>query len=145
MTTKTMATVHGKTLDVENDGHRSRENARRRKRWPPFTGKRLTFRLTLLSVYVMSGPFASPSRRMRRPEESERDLRRCQTDRARVLGKDWCTKPRGFPPQFTKTVYNHPLLERCFRLSMGVLLTIEGNFSRLRAKAAHISGHLPLD
>jgi hypothetical protein len=27
MTPKTMATVHGKTLDVENDGHRSRENA----------------------------------------------------------------------------------------------------------------------
>ncbi len=27
MTTKTMANVHVKTLDVENDGNRSRENA----------------------------------------------------------------------------------------------------------------------
>src|SRR5512135_3881232 len=89
----------------------------------------------------MNGPFGSPS--MRRPEESERDLRRCRTDLARVLGKDWCTKPRGFPPELTKTVYNHPHLSRFFRLSMGVLPNIEGNFSGLRAKPAHLSGHLP--
>src|SRR6266571_697577 len=44
------------------------------------------------------GPRAAPRRRMRRPEESERDLRRSRTDLARFLGKDWCTKPRGFPP-----------------------------------------------
>ncbi len=56
---------------------------------------------------------------------------------------DWRTKPRGFPPQFTKTVYNHPLLEQFFRLSMGVLLKIEGKCSCVRAKAAHFVGHLP--
>src|SRR5512142_1887660 len=91
----------------------------------------------------MNGPFVAPSMCMRRPEESELHQRRCRPDLARVLGKDWCKKPRGFPPAFTKTVHNHPLLERFFRLSMGVLLTIEGNCSRLRAKPAHISGHLP--
>src|SRR5512135_765214 len=56
---------------------------------------------------------------MRRPEDSELHQRRCRPDLARVLGKDWCKKPRGFPPAFTKTVHNHPLLERFFRLSMG--------------------------
>jgi hypothetical protein len=30
-----------------------------------------------------------------------------------------------------------------FRQSMGVLLNIEGNFPRLRAKLAHMVGHLP--
>src|SRR5512135_609333 len=50
MTTKTMATVHGTTLDVENDGHRSCENARRRKRWPPFTGQRSTSK-TMATVH----------------------------------------------------------------------------------------------
>ncbi len=34
--------------------------------------------------------------------------------------------------------------ERFFRLSMGVLLNIEGKCSPFRAKAAHISGHLPV-
>jgi hypothetical protein len=93
----------------------------------------------------MNALFVSPRMRMRRQEESERDLRRCRTDLARFLGKDWCKKPRGFPPEFTKTVHNHPLLERFFRLSMVVLLTIEGKCSRLRAKPAHLSGHLPDD
>jgi hypothetical protein len=52
-------------------------------------------------------------------------------------GYDWCKKPRGFSPEFTKTVHNTPLLERFFRLSMVVLLNIEGKCSCLRAKPAH--------
>jgi hypothetical protein len=48
-----------------------------------------------------------------------------------------------WPPEFTKTVHNKPLLERFFRLSMGVLLNIEGKCSPLRATPAHFSGHLP--
>src|SRR2546426_763018 len=91
----------------------------------------------------MNAPFVSPRMRMWRQEESELHKRLCRTDLARFLGKDWCKKPGGFPPEFTKTVHNNPLLERFFRLSMGVLLTIEGKCSRLRANPAHLWGHLP--
>jgi len=48
-TTNTRATIHGKTVDVEHEGTRSRENVRRRKRCPTFTGKRWTFRLPAFS------------------------------------------------------------------------------------------------
>ncbi len=82
--------------------------------------------------------------RMRRPEESERDLRRCRTDLTRVLGKDWCKKPRGFPPEFTKTVHNDPHLKRFLSSPMLVLLKIGGNCSCVRAKPAHFVGHLPV-
>ncbi|SRR6266700_1543641 len=85
LTSNTRAPVHGKTFDVENAVQRSRENV----------GRSVCQRS---AVYVMNGPFVAPRRRMRRPEESERDLRRSRTDLARFLGKDWCTKPRGFPP-----------------------------------------------
>jgi hypothetical protein len=56
---------------------------------------------------------------------------------------DWCKKPRGFPPEFTPIAHNNPLLEWFLRLSMVVLLRIGGKCSHFRAKAAHISGHLP--
>jgi hypothetical protein len=52
----------------------------------------------LAAVYVMNGPFVAPRRRMRRPEESSLNQRRYRKDLARFLGKDWCKKPRGFPP-----------------------------------------------
>ncbi len=42
-------------------------------------------------------------------------------------------------PEFTNTVHNTPLLERFFRLSMVVLLTIRANCSRFTSKSAHIS------
>ncbi len=64
---------------------------------------------------MMNVPFVSPRMRMRRQEESELHQRLYRTDLARVLGKDWCKKPRGFPPEFTKTVHNTPLLERFLR------------------------------
>ncbi len=45
--------------------------------------------------------------------------------------------------EFTKTVRGASLLERIFIRSMVVLLKIEGNCSCLRAKVAHMVGHLP--
>jgi hypothetical protein len=30
-------------------------------------------------------------------------------------GYDWCIEPGGFPPQFTKTLHNHPHLKRFLR------------------------------
>src|SRR5258707_4641623 len=45
--------------------------------------------------------------------------------------------------EFTKTVRGASLLERIFIRSMGVLLKIEGNCSCLKAKVAHMVGHLP--
>ena len=47
------------------------------------------------------------------------------------------------PSSFTKTIRNHSLVERLDPLSMVVLLKIEGNCSCLRAKVAHMVGHLP--
>src|SRR5260370_42063877 len=44
---------------------------------------------------------------------------------------------------FTKTIGNHSLVERLDPLPMVVLLKIEGNCSCLRAKVAHMVGHLP--
>jgi hypothetical protein len=49
-----------------------------------------------------------------------------------------------FPPSsFTKTIGNHSLVERLDPLPMVVLLKIEGNCSCVRAKVAHMVGHLP--
>ena len=45
--------------------------------------------------------------------------------------------------KFTKMVHGDSLLERLFIRSMVVLLKIEGNCSCLRAKVAHMVGHLP--
>jgi hypothetical protein len=45
--------------------------------------------------------------------------------------------------EFTKTGRGASLLERIFIRSMVVLLKIEGNCSCLRAKVAHMVGHLP--
>jgi hypothetical protein len=50
-----------------------------------------------------------------------------------------------FPPSsFTKTICNHSLVERLDPLPIVVLLKIEGNRSCLRAKVAHMLGHLPI-
>ena len=45
--------------------------------------------------------------------------------------------------KFTTTEYTHALLERLFSLSMVALLTLRVKRSCLRAKSAHIPGHLP--
>jgi hypothetical protein len=45
--------------------------------------------------------------------------------------------------EFTKMVRDSPHLERLISRSMAMLLKIEGNCSRLRAKPAHMMGHLP--
>lgn len=89
MTTKTLSTVHVKTLDV-------------------------TF-WHCSAFSVMNVAFVSPIMRMRRQEESSLNQRLCRTDLARFLGKDWCKKPTSFPPEFTIIAHNHPLLERFLR------------------------------
>jgi hypothetical protein len=45
--------------------------------------------------------------------------------------------------EFTKTMHNHPHLERLVSRSIAVLLMIEGKCSLRRAKPAHFVGHLP--
>jgi hypothetical protein len=52
--------------------------------------------------------------------------------------------PQIMSTEFTKTVRGASLLERIFIRSMVVLLKIEGNCSCLRAKVAHMVGHLPI-
>jgi hypothetical protein len=51
--------------------------------------------------------------------------------------------PQIMSTEFTKTVRGDSLLERLSIQSMVVLLKIEGNCSCLRAKVAHMLGHLP--
>jgi hypothetical protein len=50
---------------------------------------------------------------------------------------------RGFPPEFTTTAHNNPLLEQFLRWPTVVLLTIRVNCSPFGSKPAHLSGHLP--
>ena len=45
--------------------------------------------------------------------------------------------------ELTQTIQNDPPLKRFLSSPMGGLLKIEGNCSCVRAKAAHLSGHLP--
>jgi tetratricopeptide (TPR) repeat protein len=46
--------------------------------------------------------------------------------------------------EFTKTMHREWLQRRLPKRSMAVLLNIEGKISTLRAKPAHLVGHLPL-
>jgi hypothetical protein len=45
--------------------------------------------------------------------------------------------------EFTKTMHREWLQRRLPKRSMAVLLNIEGKISTLRAKPAHLVGHLP--
>jgi hypothetical protein len=52
---------------------------------------------------------------------------------------------RAFTNEFTIIEHNEPLQKRTLKRLMVVLLMIEGNLPRLRARLTHLVGHLPLD
>jgi len=53
-------------------------------------------------------------------------------------------KRRGFPPEFTPTEHNKPLLERFFEATRTPVLTLRVDCSLFGLKAAHFSRYLPL-
>jgi hypothetical protein len=67
----------------------------------------------------------------------------CSFDLSISFQPAWVEIARPFHRAFPPVVCEKRLLEPCAQTAFSPVLMIEGNFSRVRAKPAHISGHLP--
>jgi hypothetical protein len=81
--------------------------------------------------------------RLHSTKEESSELQETKVFATQLFHRNRKTKDLFPPSSFTKPICNHSLVERLDPLPMVVLLKIEGNCSCLRAKPAHMVGHLP--